>query len=88
MHSDALKLTPSEEVSDARIVQRYVLAVFYFSTNGIEGWSRNNWLFGDECENLYWTGLSCNDEGQVRAISFGKYAVVHHSYCILLLLKH
>lgn len=72
MRSDTLKLTPSETVSDSRIIQRYVLAVFYYSTNGPDSWAENNWLFDDECENLYWTGISCNDEGQVRAIAFGK----------------
>jgi hypothetical protein len=71
VYSDALKLTPSELVSDSRIAQRYALAVFYFSTNGMESWAENNWLFGDECENTFWTGISCNDDGQVRAISFG-----------------
>ncbi len=72
MHSDALKLTPSEAVSDSRIAQRYALAVFYYSTNGPDTWAENNWLFDDECENLYWTGISCNDDGHVRAIAFGK----------------
>ena len=72
-HSDLLKLTPSELVSDERVAQRYALAVFYYSTNGPVTWEENNWLQGDECSNLYWTGISCNEDNQVRAIAFGKF---------------
>jgi len=72
-HADPLNLTPSQSVSNDRIAQRYALAVFYFSTNGHNTWAENNWLQGDECENVYWTGISCNDESEVRAISFGEY---------------
>jgi hypothetical protein len=71
---DLLNLTPSKSVSNDRIAQRYALAVFYFSTNGPNTWAENNWLQGEECENLYWTGISCNDKSEVRAISFGEYA--------------
>ena len=72
-HADPLNLTPSNSVSNDRIAQRYALAVFYFSTNGESTWAENNWLQGEECENLYWTGISCNDNSEVRAISFGEY---------------
>lgn len=69
---DGLLLTPSATVSNERILQRYALAVFYFSTNGPGTWLDNNWLQGDECSNMFWDGISCNDDDQVRAIAFGK----------------
>jgi hypothetical protein len=69
--SDPLTLSLSDSVSEDRIAQRYALAVFYFSTNGPKTWDANNWLQGDECSNLYWTGLSCTEDNKVRAIAFG-----------------
>ena len=73
LHADSMQLTPSATISNERIVQRYALAVFFHATNGPNSWSKNNWLVGDECSNQYWTGMSCNDDKQVRAIAFGKY---------------
>jgi hypothetical protein len=74
LYSDSLKLTPSgDSANHDRILQRFALAVFYYSTGGSEKWKENNWLLGDECSNLYWTGISCNDEDKVRALSFGKW---------------
>jgi len=70
LHSDLLKLTPSETISSKRVIQRYVLAVFYYSTGGPKTWKHNNWLEGDECSNMFWTGISCNDDNIVRAIAF------------------
>lgn len=71
-----------DRVVRQRFVQRYVLAVFYFSTSG-DGWyscfagdtnyclarGRNNksWLFDSECA---WFGVSCNDDGWVTSIIF------------------
>jgi hypothetical protein len=75
-HEDLLVLTPSAIVSPERIAQRYALAVFYFSTNGSESWSTNNWLLGDECSNMYWNGISCNENNEVRALAFGKYRLI------------
>lgn len=62
------KLTDAEQ----RVIQRYVLAVFYFSTNGPNSWGSNSWLVGGECAEPVWFGISCNDNGEVRAIGFGK----------------
>jgi hypothetical protein len=59
-------------ISDERLIQRYVLACFYFSTSGDEKWKTNNWLSGDECGSKSWTGIQCNDEGEVTAIVLGK----------------
>ena len=72
-HFDLLQLTPSATTSNDTIIQRYVLAVFYYATNGPKSWAANNWLAGGECVNLYWTGISCNDYHQVRAIAFGRF---------------
>lgn len=71
-NEDWLKLTPSATVTAQRIAQRYALAVFYFSTNGPETWTTNTWLDGDECANMFWTGISCNEDNEVRAMAFGK----------------
>jgi len=70
IHSDLLKLTPSETISRNRVLQRYILAVFYYSTGGSRTWKHNNWLEGDECSNMVWTGISCNDDNTIRAIAF------------------
>jgi len=69
---DPLLLTPSETITDQRILQRYALAVFYFATGGPETWNPNSWMQGNECSGQFWIGLSCNDNDEVRAIAFGK----------------
>ena len=53
------------------VVQRYVLAVFYFATNG-PLWKQNNWLQGGEC-NENWTGIECNNQYQVLSLSLGTW---------------
>ena len=69
---DPLQLIPSETVTDQRILQRYVLAVFYFATGGPDFWNPNSWMAGDECSGQFWIGLSCDDNDEVRAMAFGK----------------
>ena len=89
---DSLKLTPSETVSDQRILQRYALAVFYYATGGPDSWEANSWLTGDECSGQYWTGISCDYGGQVRAMAFGKIFLLFLSskleICVHLLTFH
>jgi hypothetical protein len=63
----------SEEFDRDDVVQRYVLGVFYFATNGASTWKNNSWLIEHECKNP-WTNVYCNDDNRVRAISFGKYS--------------
>ena len=54
------------------VVQRYVLAVFYYATMGHQNWvNTTNWLQGSECFGN-WFGISCNDQGNVRTLKFGK----------------
>jgi hypothetical protein len=54
------------------VVQRYVLAVFYYATMGHQNWvATTNWLQGSECFGN-WFGISCNDQGNVRTLKFGK----------------
>ena len=81
IEEDPLQLTPSDFVSDGRILQRYALAVFYFSTGGPESWDPNSWLQGEECISQYWIGLSCNDNDEVRAMAFGKSTLSLVLFC-------
>jgi len=61
-----------EEIPRDLAVQRYVLAVFYFSTSGPSTWQvKGNWLQGNECVDE-WTGVSCSDGGEVRTVALGK----------------
>jgi hypothetical protein len=62
------------ELNEERIVQRYALACFYFSTGGEDSWEKinNNWLSGNECGDDVWDGIDCNAKGEVRALAFGK----------------
>lgn len=84
IEEDPLQLTPSDFVSDGRILQRYALAVFFFATGGPESWDPNSWLQGEECAGQYWIGLSCNDNDEVRAMAFGESTVcVFGTVCAL-----
>lgn len=79
LYEDTLWMHPAQAIPGERVIQRYILAVFYFSTGGQTMWSENNWLEGDECHNAkgeYWTGLACNDDDKVLAIAFGKCLTV------------
>lgn len=67
---------------DPKLIQRYVMAIFYFSTGG-EGWKEcstslinnecpegHNFLSGvSECQ---WGGVSCNNHGCMTNITFGE----------------
>jgi hypothetical protein len=66
------KLWSNDETSITRetVTQRYVLVLFYFATSG-PTWIENNWLNGHEC-NDGWTGINCNENGQVRTLILGK----------------
>ena len=61
------------EIEEPRIIQRFALAAIFFATGGEDSWTdAYNWLQGNECDGDFWHGLSCNPQGQVRAILFGK----------------
>jgi hypothetical protein len=61
------------EIEEARIIQRFALGTIFFATDGEDSWTDPyNWLQGNECDGDFWYGLSCNPQGQVRAILFGK----------------
>jgi hypothetical protein len=72
IHHDTLQLDPLGNATTADIAQRYSLATFYFSTGGDKHWSNNNWLNGDECDGEHWDFIDCNENGEVRAMVFGK----------------
>uniref|UniRef100_A0A7S3LAS2 Leucine-rich repeat-containing N-terminal plant-type domain-containing protein n=1 Tax=Amphora coffeiformis TaxID=265554 RepID=A0A7S3LAS2_9STRA len=70
LKTDTLALDPSTGATDAQIIQRYSLATFYYSTGGDTTWSTNNWLEGAECDSFQWDYIDCNDNKEVRALSF------------------
>lgn len=72
LFEDALWLNPESGTPRRKVIQRYSLAVFYYSTNGPSSWGNSNWLIGDECEGDNWDGLNCNDNGEVRTLALGK----------------
>lgn len=77
IYDDTQWMDETVNVTSAMVVQRYVLAVFYFATSG-SFWSNSNWLVGHECNsnnnsnNDTWIGVKCSSDGQVRALVFGK----------------
>jgi hypothetical protein len=72
LFEDILWLSPISTFTSERIIQRYALATFYFSTDGPNSWKDNNWMKGDECKGDFWDGISCNENNEIRAIAFGK----------------
>ena len=75
LNKDTLALDPSMGAPDAQIIQRYSLATFYFSTGGDTTWKSNNWLEGGECDEGHWDHIDCNENKEVRALAFGKFAL-------------
>ena len=76
LYEDTLWLHPSKAIPGERVLQRYILVVFYFATGGQSAWSENDWLEGNECRNAQgepWTGMACNGDDQVLTLAFGKY---------------
>ena len=65
-----LKIDPMGlDHGDARLVQRWILALLYFQFDG-SNWAYKNYLNGnDECE---WDQIKCNDNGEVIEITLGK----------------
>ena len=48
---------------DAQIIQQYILAVFYYATNG-DGWTnKEGWL--EESNECDWYRVACNDSNMV-----------------------
>jgi hypothetical protein len=72
LFEDILWLSPISSFKIERIIQRYALATFYFSTDGPNSWKDNNWMDSDECSGDFWDGISCNENDEIRAIAFGK----------------
>jgi len=69
LYEDPLSLSPTNGIPKERIIQRYALAVFYFATGGgLQSWSINNWMKGDECRDS-WIGVGCTEDGVVRVLS-------------------
>lgn len=90
LFDDDLWVDQTQEITRDMVVQRYVLAVFYFATGGPTYWIGNNWLHGRECnQNNSWTGISCNTNGQVREVALGKRSHCMASmFCVTRRFKH
>ncbi len=79
------------DMNDDRMIQRYALATFYFSTNG-DDWvncgrqskrcdETQEWLTGaDECS---WYAIECDAEGHATEIYFRKFFCTRRSRCAL-----
>ena len=69
------------DVSSQAFVQRYTVAVAYFSL-GPDGWLKPFWLspFQHEC---VIAGISCDLEKRITAINFGKFHVFSGKYFLL-----
>lgn len=77
LYEDTLWIHPAQVVPGKRVIQRYILAVLYFATEGPTAWSKSNWLNGSECSTSVgniWTGVACNDDDEVLTIAFGELA--------------
>jgi hypothetical protein len=80
VYDDKLWVDEKETLSREQIMQRYVLALFYFATTG-SSWVENNWLDGNECSG--WTGISCNENGQVQSLVLGTSLTANRTLLIL-----
>lgn len=58
---------PSDDLADWKLLQRWTLVAFAYSTNVFSWFARNNWLVDgvDECSAF---GVECNDAGRVVAL--------------------
>ena len=88
LNEDSIFADKTVSFSDEKMIQRYVLAVFYYSTNGPTSWESNNWLAGPECQEPVWNGLGCNGNGEVRALGFGKSHRLVHAHTTFSLLTY
>jgi hypothetical protein len=71
IHQDTF-YSDADAIPRELVVQRYVLAVFYYATMGHPNWvPTSKWLQGHECLGD-WLGVSCNDQGFVSTLEFGK----------------
>lgn len=78
------KDTEHYDLDEGRVIQRYVLAVFYFATGSEAVWELTNWLSGNECaEGKHWYGLDCNSNGRVRTLFQGETCVARNGISIL-----
>ncbi len=61
-------LQPGNDFEDAQIIQRYILAVYYYTTNGDDWAAPRGWLGCDGlCSVPYgdaWSGLNCHGNGR------------------------
>ena len=64
---DSQGIEPSYET----LLQRYILAILYYSTDGPNWKISTKWLsYSHECD---WLGIICNENGNIHAIDLRKY---------------
>ena len=71
---------------DKKLIQRYIMAVFYFATGG-DLWSQCNAAINSFCpqgdrfltgvSECRWGGTSCDEQGRMTNITFGKKILSH-----------
>lgn len=86
LNTDPMQLCPGDE----RIEQRYLAALFFYSTNGgnwLDKGSGNQRYLGSAGE-CYWTGIKCNAYGEITHIEFGKWIDVTCMQEIMLSFLH
>jgi hypothetical protein len=71
VYDDTLYQNENESLNRDAVIQRYVLSVFFYATNG-PLWADNNWLSGSECAGA-WTGIKCNSQDQVISLFLGEF---------------
>ncbi len=53
------------------LLERYVLAIYYYSTSG-DDWNRNSGWLSSSNHCINWFGISCNNDGRVESISMNE----------------
>lgn len=72
----------SETLPDERLLQRFALATFAFSTSNAAGLRKNRelsvveWLSGPEEDECEWIGIFCTDSKQVFAINLAQRSLI------------
>jgi hypothetical protein len=73
LNDDDENTTTAEERKDWMWVERYLLAVLYYSTNGTDWVDNSGWLSNNShCLDNTWYGISCQDDSIV-SIELGMY---------------
>lgn len=73
INTDTYGLVPNEDGNNGALLQRYTMALFYYTMSGSSWLLSTNWLSGsDICR---WYGLSCFPDGTVSEMIIGMYNI-------------